>query len=254
MANRFTDSRKWDDPWFRKLPCKYKSFWIFLLDKCDHAGIWKVDFESATFHIGEPIEAQEIKDVLEGRIYEYRDKWFIPKFIFFQYGMLSELNRVHKSVLEILEKEGLYKVYTQTLEGLKDKDKDKDKEKRVVKGEKNSSLEIYNHYAKTIKPGAREDALRNITKLLKTDLTKDVLLARIDAYKAQLDKSQTDKQYYIQANNFFGRAARYKDFELQEPKYKSVNPNCKLCRGSGFVYIQATNSNRVCDCRIIKKP
>ena len=133
MANRFTDSGKWDDPWFRKLSCKHKAFWFFLLDKCTHAGIWKVDFESASFHIGEDLTEKEIIDVFNGRIHPFKDKWFIPKFIFFQYGSLSECNRVHKSVIDILEKEGLFKVYRKTLLGLMDMDKDKDKDKDNIK-------------------------------------------------------------------------------------------------------------------------
>ena len=129
MANRFTDSGKWDDPWFRKLPCKYKAFWIFILDKCNHAGIWKVDFESASFHIGETITSEDVLLQFSDRIYPFKDKWFITKFIFFQYGILSKVNRVHNSVIEILKKEGLYKVYERSIEGCKDKDKDKDKDK-----------------------------------------------------------------------------------------------------------------------------
>ena len=131
MANRFTDSRKWDDPWFRKLPIKYKIFFIFLLDKCNHAGIWKVDFESAEFHIGEKILQEEAVKIMEGRIVELKEKWFIPKFINFQYQVtsISDLNidnRVHKSVLDMLTKEGAYKPLIRGLQGCKDKDKDKD--------------------------------------------------------------------------------------------------------------------------------
>jgi hypothetical protein len=133
MANRFTDSRKWDDPWFRKLPCKYKAFFIFLIDKCNHAGIWKVDFESAEFHIGEKLDKQEIFKVMEGRIVEIKDKWFIPKFIDFQYQTdikgLNPDNRVHQSVLALLTKEGLIKGLKRGLQGGKDKDYDKDKDK-----------------------------------------------------------------------------------------------------------------------------
>lgn len=140
MANRFTDSQKWDDPWFRKLPCKYKTFWIFLLDKCNHAGIWKVDFESASFHIGETINEEEAFSFLNGRIHKFSDKWFITKFIFFQYGILSETNRVHNSVMGLLKKEGLYRVYQQTLEGLKDKDKNKDMDKEGGYGGKQTKF------------------------------------------------------------------------------------------------------------------
>lgn len=134
MANRFTDSRKWDDPWFRKLPCKYKAFFIFLLDKCNHAGIWKVDFESATFHIGEEFDHKETASIMAGRIIELKDKWFIPKFISFQYQVsgpddLNPENRVHKSVIDLLTKEGAYKGLIRGVQGCKDKDYDKDKDK-----------------------------------------------------------------------------------------------------------------------------
>ena len=78
------------------------------------------------------------------------------------------------------------------------------------------SNEIYSYYAKTIKAGAKEDAIRNITRLLKT-VSKEELIGRIDAYKKQL---KGDPQYYIQANNFFGKAARYKDFEPIKPILK----------------------------------
>lgn len=140
MAKRFTDSRKWDDPWFRKLPCQYKAFFIFLIDKCDHAGIWKVDFESAEFHIGEKLNKDEIIKIMDGRIIELKEKWFIPKFINFQYQVssvaeLNPENRVHKSVIDLLKKEGAIKGLKSPLQGCKDKDKDKDKDKGVVKGE-----------------------------------------------------------------------------------------------------------------------
>ena len=138
MANRFTDSRKWDDPWFRKLPCKYKAFFIFLIDKCNHAGIWKVDFESAEFHIGEKLEQKELIEAMNGRIVQLKEKWFIPKFISFQYQVngpedLNPENRVHKSVIDLLTKEGACKGLVRGSQGRKDKDKDKDKE-GVVKG------------------------------------------------------------------------------------------------------------------------
>jgi hypothetical protein len=136
MANRFTDSRKWDDPWFRKLPCKYKAFFVFLLDKCNHAGIWKVDFESAEFHIGEKLSSEEILGFMGNRIVELKEKWFIPKFIDFQYQSslqdLNPMNRVHKSVLDILKKEGAYMPLKRGVQGCKDKDKDKDKDNNNV--------------------------------------------------------------------------------------------------------------------------
>ena len=118
----------------------------------------------------------------------------------------------------------------------------------------NIPQEIYDYYSKTIKSGGKEDAIRSITKLLKTRLTKDDLIARIDAYKAQLQKERKeDRAYYIQANNFFGRQARYKDFEPVKQKYKAADPNCKVCKDHpGIKYIENTNQTARCDCTLIK--
>jgi len=52
VSKRFTDSEKWRDPWFRRLPTEYKLLWLYLLDECDVSGVWKVDLELATMIIG----------------------------------------------------------------------------------------------------------------------------------------------------------------------------------------------------------
>ena len=129
-------------------------------------------------------------------------------------------------------------------------DKDKEVDKIRIDKEEDTATSIYNYYSKTIKPGAKEDAIKNISKLLKTGVSKDDLLGRIDAYKAQLLKDKTDTKFYIQANNFFGEKARYKDFAPQESKLKAVDPNCPTCKGTGFVYNQSISKNEFCRCRI----
>ena len=68
------------------LPSKYKLFWFYILDECNHAGIWKVNFKVAQFLIGENLEPIEIKRYLKERIFVIDDEyWFIPKFLKFQY-------------------------------------------------------------------------------------------------------------------------------------------------------------------------
>jgi hypothetical protein len=47
MAKRFTDSEKWKKPFIKKLPMQYKLLWFYLLDDCNHAGVWQVDLEIA---------------------------------------------------------------------------------------------------------------------------------------------------------------------------------------------------------------
>ena len=137
MAKRFFDSQKFDDPWYRKLLPYQKCFWEFLLCKCDHAGFWKVDFEAASWHIGQEIKETDMIDILNGRVVVLKnDLWFIPKFITFQYGKLNSDVKVHKSVMDILSKNRINsenltvsKQLDNSFLTVQDKDKDKDKDK-----------------------------------------------------------------------------------------------------------------------------
>ena len=68
MAKRFIDTKIWDKAWFRKLSTKNKLVWIYLLGKCDHAGIWDADWELAEFIIGETITYDELPDVIKDKM------------------------------------------------------------------------------------------------------------------------------------------------------------------------------------------
>ena len=109
MAKRFTDNGKWKKRFFKTLSPKYKLLWIYILDDCDHAGIWEVDMEVAQLRIGEPLEEQKALELFKGNLVVIKggDKWFIPDFITFQYGELNPNSRVHKSVLDLLEKNAI---------------------------------------------------------------------------------------------------------------------------------------------------
>lgn len=131
MAKRFTDTGKWKKEFIKGLPAKMKLLWFYILDDCDHAGIWEVDMEVASLRIGEPIKYDEALLALGQQIKVIgRNKWFIEDFIFFQYGELSPKNRMHQSVIAILNKYNIPLV--SPLEGAKDMDKDKDKDKVKV--------------------------------------------------------------------------------------------------------------------------
>jgi hypothetical protein len=130
MAKRLTDSRKWEDPWFTELPMKFKLLWLYLLDKCDHAGIFKKNIRLAEFLIGESLPESEIDKHFNGRLIKLdSETWRIPKFIEFQYGVLNPNNRLHLSVISLLEKEGASKGLARGYLAPKDKDKRKDKDK-----------------------------------------------------------------------------------------------------------------------------
>ena len=113
MAKRFTDTDKWKKPFVRGLQGPYKLLWLYILDDCDHAGVWHVDFEVARIRIGEQVDKREALAAFGPRVEVFADgtKWFLKDFIDFQYGQLSEKNRLHQSVINILQKNklGAYK-------------------------------------------------------------------------------------------------------------------------------------------------
>ncbi len=128
MAKRFTDTDKWKKTFFRGLQAPHKILWLYLLDECNHAGIWEVEFDVMKLRTGISTSREEMLEVFKGKIVEFDDghKWFIKDFIDFQYGVLNRKNKAHNSVLNLLDyykNKGLIS----TLQGAKDKDKDNNK-------------------------------------------------------------------------------------------------------------------------------
>jgi hypothetical protein len=109
MAKRFTNTDKWKKQWFKKLNTKQKLFWLYILDDCNHAGIWDIDLEVASIRIGDEMSLDEMSFVLGDDVVfiDNREKVFIPKFIEFQYGELNPNSRPHISVINLLEKYNL---------------------------------------------------------------------------------------------------------------------------------------------------
>ncbi len=148
MAKRFSDTDKWKKPFIRSLQAPYKLFWLYILDDCDHAGIWQVDMEIANIKLGESLTIETALSQFGDKIkvFDNGEKWFIKDFIDFQYGELNPKNRVHESVLSILKKYKLcydFKPLTSPLQGAKDKDKEKDKDKDIYLKEENFEKNDY---------------------------------------------------------------------------------------------------------------
>lgn len=142
MPKRLTGTEKWEDPWFYRLSIEYKCLWLYLLDKCDHAGIWKVNLDLASFHLKVDFKVDEtIRSFGDKVVVVNEDNWFIPNFIYFQYGKLNKDNKVHRSVISNLGKLHLlndeFEIDTSSYLAphiapcyqAKDKDKEKDKDK-----------------------------------------------------------------------------------------------------------------------------
>lgn len=127
-----TDTEKWDRPWFRKLPIKYKVLWCFILDRCDIAGYWYKDFELASFLIGETFNEKESFDFLSKQIIDANGKWFIVDFASFQYGSFRDSNHpFHKRLVSMIQNDTLSNTLSNRV---KDRSQDKDKEKDKEKG------------------------------------------------------------------------------------------------------------------------
>lgn len=143
MGKRFTESDKWMDPWFRALRAEFKLAWLYLLDNCDNAGVIDIDRKLAEFQIGNALDWDEFETNCSDRIEKLPNgKWWVVRFIEFQYGALSRDCRPHNPIFLSLARNGIdpervskgfQKVFERAQDKDKEKDKDQDKEKEKEK-------------------------------------------------------------------------------------------------------------------------
>jgi hypothetical protein len=107
MPKRFTETLKWDDPWFRALSPDAKLLWLWMVDKCDSAGIITPDFALCEFQTGIKRAIDKILEI-ETRIAQIAEgKYIICRFIEFQHGKLSRDCKAHNPAWQSLEKHGM---------------------------------------------------------------------------------------------------------------------------------------------------
>lgn len=130
---RFTDADKWEDEWFFRLSPFSKLVWLYILDRCDHAGFWKVNHPMAETCLGTRLDWTQIEKDLEGRVEPLQNGtiWFIPKFLKFQYPKeLSDTCKPHKGVIALLRDrnslERVRKLFGNSYLRVQDKEQDKD--------------------------------------------------------------------------------------------------------------------------------
>lgn len=143
MAKRFTDSEKWKDPFFENLTKELKLAWLYILDDCDHAGIWQKSIKRLNFAVESNLSEEDLLKAFRDRVTILNDdKWFIVKFVTFQYGndFINSKQKAVISAVKILNENRLIKEldngsltlsipYDKGLNTLMDKDKDMDKVK-----------------------------------------------------------------------------------------------------------------------------
>lgn len=122
---RFTETCKWDDPWFRSLPGSHKLVFLYVLDRCDNAGFWEFDKEAVIFHT--KLKEEHVEGALKGleRGLKGASGWvWVRRFLRHQknedlnpanpahrqiISLLSDQSKRFSEVPEFLEFEGAYK-------------------------------------------------------------------------------------------------------------------------------------------------
>lgn len=163
MGKRFTDTDKWTKQWFGDLSIREKVLWLYCCDACDAAGI--ADFSTKFFSVsvGFSVKKETLDKAFGDRIvWLESSKFFIPSFIEFQYGQLTEACNPHKPIIKELEKLGLLvmengkgtvrvlKGYSKGINTLEEKEKEQEQEKETkgVAGEKEPFADFWAVYPK----------------------------------------------------------------------------------------------------------
>ena len=149
-TKRFTDAEKWKDPFFENLPNDFKLIWLYLLDDCDNAGIWNKSIKRLNFHCNTSVTEKELQQEFKKRLQPItEDKWFIPKFMEFQYGAnwidsnnkavisakkkLEEIKVIENNTLSDRVYDTLSIPYQYPIDTTKDKAKAKELEEDTIK-------------------------------------------------------------------------------------------------------------------------
>lgn len=149
---RFTETLKWQDPWFRRLSANAKMLWLYIIDHADHIGLVELDDEFVSQDCGLKITDKHIIELGDRIELVSGRKYYIPKFIHFQYGTLSESCPAHKKVIQSVKNNSLFcdslgyhypstRVVDRVTDTLQDINKDKDKDKEEDMEEESNGRE-----------------------------------------------------------------------------------------------------------------
>ncbi len=112
MTKRWVDQYMFERPWFRALSPRLKCFWLFLICKADLSGVVIVDYDLASFQIGEKVQEEDLS-AFEDNVRKLGGvKILLTKFVDFQFGKFDPeqtetRNRVHKAVMDRMRWNGL---------------------------------------------------------------------------------------------------------------------------------------------------
>ena len=184
-----------------------------MTDNCDAIGLIEVDLGLMSSDLGARVTEAHLAEFY-GRIQKVSEnRYFLPKFIPFQYGELSEKCPPHKTVLRLIElhkltRDGLHYSHpcgcqlVPALTAVESK-------VEVVQSSENSALEIYDAYPKKL---GRKDALIAISKALKKIDGKKLLEITKKYAEARLNQDSQFTPYpatWFNAEHFFDDPAMW---------------------------------------------
>lgn len=113
MAKRLTDTTKWTNKAFRAMPDKIKIFYLYVLDNCDNAGVFRYDLDLVGYTLNNAYTKKELVSALEGRVvFVGDDKLVIRNYIAFQNGdVFDSKSRFAASIRSTLNSHGLLSRY-----------------------------------------------------------------------------------------------------------------------------------------------
>jgi hypothetical protein len=191
MAKRFCSTDIWGEDWFLEMPIGYKLFWNYMLASCNHAGLFKVNLRSFCGLNEVKIEADQALQFFNNGKDRIRvvnqSLWLVEDFFVFQYGpKFNPNNRVHLSIKNELEKNGVNLTSIRGLIEDRDrvKDKDKDKDKDII--ELDETLNTENMGEELFEEKTNITPVRKLfTKPTIADLTNQFVENGLDDFSAQ---------------------------------------------------------------------
>lgn len=104
---RFSETAKWDDPWFRALAAPHKLVFLYIVDRCNNAGFWEIDEDGLLF------QTKLHRDSFKGAIPALargmvsHDGWvWIRRFLRHQKNeALNPSNPAHKQIIALIREQ-----------------------------------------------------------------------------------------------------------------------------------------------------
>ena len=228
---RFSETTKWNDPWFRNLSPTNKLYWLWLLDNCDCAGIIEPDLGLARFMLGASEELPTPLEAFGNRVIQQGEKFLIVKFVRYQYGdSLNPANNAHKGVLKRLESSE-FKDFKQSFD-VKKEDGLKAPGKGLVRGLlAHQEQEQEQEQEKDTEKDTEKDQIKEKKKEAKNKATGTLEEIKSFAVEIGLPASDGEAAFYKwEGNGWKNGTSQIKDWRMTMRSWKSscYHPSQKL--------------------------